>query len=61
MMSGRTCVMRTLGLCEVTLLSTGLQGLVEHGIELSLGGDGDLVVGLDVFLDGLSAATRLSQ
>jgi hypothetical protein len=51
----------TLGLGEVTLLNAGLQGLVEQRVELSLGCGGDLVVGLDVFLDGLTASENVSM
>jgi hypothetical protein len=50
----------TLGLGEVALLNTRLQSLVEQGVELSLGSGGDLVVGLYVFLDALTAV-RLSD
>lgn len=46
--------MRTLGLHEDTLLHTGLQGLVEEGIEHVVA-DIDRVVGLDIFLEGLAA------
>lgn len=45
----------TLGLLEVTLLDTGFQSLVEQRVELGLGCDGDIVVCLDILLDGLSA------
>ena len=44
-----------LWLREVALLNTRLQSLVEQGVELGLGGRGNLVVGLDVFLDCLTA------
>lgn len=46
---------QTFGLREVALLNTSLQGLVEQGVELGLGGDGDVVVCLDILLDSLSA------
>jgi len=46
----------TFGLLEVALLDTRLEGLVEEGIELSLGRDGDVVIRLDILLDSLSAA-----
>lgn len=45
----------TLWLREVAFVNTTLQCLVEQGVELSLRGHGDFVVGLDVFLDALSA------
>jgi len=47
---------RTLRLSEVTLGDTILDGLVEVSIKCSCGGDIDCVVGLNVFLDRLSAA-----
>lgn len=50
----------TLGLGEVTLLDTGLDGLVEHAIKGSLSSRRDLVVGLNIFLDGLAAVTSVS-
>jgi hypothetical protein len=51
----RTWLVLTLWLGEVALVDTGLQSFVEQRVELGLGCDGDLVVGLDVLLDGLSA------
>lgn len=45
----------TLWLLEVTLLDTRLQSLVEQRVELGFGCDGDIVVCLDILLDGLSA------
>jgi hypothetical protein len=45
-------------LSEVTLGDTILDGLVEVSIKCSCGGDIDCVVGLNVFLDGLSAICR---
>lgn len=45
----------TLRLKEVALLDTGLESLVEERIELGLRCGGDRVVGLDVFLDLLTA------
>jgi len=45
----------TLWLCELALLDTGLEGLVEHGIKLGFRGCDDFVVGPDIFLDGLTA------
>ena len=46
----------TFWLHEITLFDTSLQRPVKHGIKLSFGGDVDLVVGLDVFLDGLATS-----
>ena len=46
---------RTLWLRELGLFNTILQGLVEHGIKLCFRRGGDLVVGFDIFLDGLTA------
>lgn len=47
---------RTLWLCEVTLLNTGLESFVEHNIEGCLGCDVQaLVVGFDILLDRLTA------
>lgn len=40
---------------ELALLDTRLEGLVEERVELRLGGNVELVVGLNVFLDGLTA------
>lgn len=45
----------TLGLGELALLNTGLDGLVELGIEGGLRRDVDLVVRRHVLLDGLAA------
>jgi hypothetical protein len=46
----------TFWLCEVTLLNTRLEGLVEHNIKLGISrGCQALVVGFDIFLDRLSA------
>lgn len=45
----------TLGLAELSLLNTSLDGLVELRVESGLRHDGDLVVVLDIFLDGLTA------
>ena len=53
------CERPTFWLREVAFVNTTLQCLVEQGIELSLGGDSDFVVGLDVFLDALSATKTL--
>lgn len=44
----------TLGLLEVTLLNTGLEGAVEQRVEHGVGGS-DLVVGLYVLLQALTA------
>lgn len=44
----------TLWLDEVSLLNTGLQCLVEEVVEHVIG-DGDVVVGLDVLLEGWTA------
>ena len=44
----------TFRLCELGLFDARLERLVEHGVELSLGGELDLVVGLDIFLDRLA-------
>lgn len=48
----------TLRLSEVTLLDTRLESLVELRVELGLAGVADLVVGLDILLDGLTAVGR---
>jgi hypothetical protein len=45
----------TLGAREVTLLLTGGNGTVDVALESSLGEVRDLVVGLDVLLDSLTA------
>jgi hypothetical protein len=47
----------TLRLREVALLHTSLDGLVELGIKGRLGGDVDLVVALNIFLQRLTAAS----
>lgn len=46
---------RTFWLSEVALFNTSLEGAVEHRVELGLARVLDLVVGLDVLLDGLTA------
>lgn len=48
----------TLGLSKIALFNSRLDGLVELGIEGTLGGDGDLVVGSHVLLDGLAAIPK---
>lgn len=48
----------TLRLGEVALVDASLERLVEERVELSLRRHINLVVGLDVFLDCLSAAYR---
>lgn len=45
----------TLGLSELALLGTGLDSLVELGIEGALRREGHLVVRHDILLDGLTA------
>jgi hypothetical protein len=47
----------TLGLSELALLNTGLDGLVELSIEGGLRSDVDLVVRRDVLLDSLTTKT----
>jgi hypothetical protein len=42
-------------LSEFTLLDAGFDGLIELGIERGLRRDADLIVGLHVFLDRLTA------
>jgi hypothetical protein len=49
----------TLGLGELILLNTGLDGLVELSIENTLGREVDLVVRLNILLDGLSAVVEI--
>lgn len=44
----------TLGLGELALLNTGLDGLVELGVESALGREGDLVVRRYILLDSLA-------
>ena len=51
-------LVHTLGLGELALLNAGLDGLVELGIKGSLRGDIDLVVGRNIFLDGLTAELK---
>lgn len=46
---------RTLGLGELALLDTDLDGLVELGVERGLRRDVDLVVVLHILLDRLTA------
>jgi hypothetical protein len=48
--------MLTLRLRELALVDARLESLVEHGVELCLGSELDLIVGLDVFLDRLATA-----
>lgn len=48
----------TLGLSELALLNTSLDGLVELSIESGLGSDVDLVVGRNVLLDSLTTVKR---
>jgi hypothetical protein len=50
----------TLGLSELSLLNTSLDGLVELRVKSSLRHDGDLVVALDIFLDGLTTVNTLA-
>lgn len=50
----------TLWLDEVSLLNTGLQSLVEEVVKHVIG-DGDVVVGLDVLLEGWSAGQMLVE
>lgn len=45
----------TLGLSEFFLLNASLDSLVELGVEGGWRRDGDLVVGLDILLDRLTA------
>jgi hypothetical protein len=49
----------TLGLKEITLLNTDLDRLVELAIKGILGSRRKLVVGLDVFLDRLTAVMKI--
>lgn len=49
---------RTLGLHELLLVNTGLDSLVELGIECALRRVGDLVVALNILLDRLAAEFR---
>lgn len=48
----------TLWLDEISLFDTGLQGLVKKVVEHVIG-DGDVVVGLDVLLEGWTAGRVL--
>lgn len=48
----------TLGLCEVAALDASLERPVELRVEDVAGGSSDLVVGLNIFLDGLTAAEK---
>jgi hypothetical protein len=45
---------RTFRLRELALFDARLESLVEHGVELCLGSELDLVVGLDVLLNRLA-------
>lgn len=49
----------TLGLKEITLVNTNLDRLVELAIKGILGRRRKLVVGLDVFLDRLTAVMKI--
>lgn len=49
----------TLGLNEDTLVYTGLEGTVEEGVEHGVAGI-ELVVGLDILLQALTAAKVMS-
>jgi hypothetical protein len=49
---------RTLGAREVTLLLTRCDGTVDMALESGVGDVAELVVGLDVLLDGLTAVER---
>lgn len=48
----------TLGLDKDALVNTGLEGTVEEGVELGVGVGAELVVGLDVLLQALTAASE---
>jgi hypothetical protein len=48
------CARRTFRLRELALVDARLESLVEHGVELCLGSELDLVVRLDVLLDRLA-------
>lgn len=50
----------TLGLLEDTLLDTNAEGLVEKGVEHGIGDGPEVVVGSDVLLQGLAAASIVS-
>lgn len=50
----------TLGLVEVALLHTLLDSTVDVGVELGRGDVADLVVRLDILLDGLAAVADVS-
>lgn len=51
----------TLGLSELALLNTGLDGLVELGVESALRREGDLVVGRHILLDSLATVREKSS
>lgn len=51
----------TLWLSELALFNTGLDGLVELGVERALGREGDLVVRGDILLDGLTTVRGKSS
>lgn len=51
----------TLGLSELALLNTGLDGLVELGVERALGREGDLVVRCNILLDSLATVRGKSS
>lgn len=53
--------MHTLGLLEGALVDTRLQGLVEERIEHVVADIGEVVVGLDILLEGLTAGWRVSD
>jgi len=48
----------TLGLGELALLNTGLDGLVELSVESALRGERDLVVRGNILLDSLAAEKK---
>lgn len=48
----------TLGLDKDTLVDTGLQGAVEQRVEHGVGGGVDVVVGLDILLQALTAIPK---
>lgn len=58
MRCGAECGTLTLGLREVTLLNTGLEGAVEQRVEHGVGSS-DLVVGLDILLQALTAIEKV--
>lgn len=51
----------TLRLSELALLNTGLDGLVELGVERALGREGNLVVRSDILLDSLATVRGKSN